>query len=222
MKTAALVKLLHLSSPALPVGAYAYSQAQEYAVDDQWLMSDKDVIDWVQGVMEHSLARLDLPCLIRLFHAWSSEDKSQVLYWNQYLLASRETSELLLEDEQLGIALQRLLSTLEGNNEPVNIIKQPSYVAMYSLAGVLWQIPLDELMHGYTWSWIENQIAAATKLVPLGQSQAQQALMILSECVEPTISCAKRVADDDIGSGLPGLSLASALHERQYSRLFRS
>ena len=213
---------MHLVSPALPVGAYAYSQGQEYAVDSGWLAADKDVENWIAGVLTHSMARLDLPCLIRLYNAWRENDLASVRYWNQYLKASRETSELLLEDEQLGDALQRLLTSLALPKEKTAFESKPSFVAMFALAGVEWAIPLEELMYGFSWSWVENQVAAATKTVPLGQTQAQQMLVQLMEPIQRAIDTANAVADDDIGAGLPALAISSSLHERQYSRLFRS
>ncbi len=222
MKSVSLLKLLHLSSPALPVGAYAYSQAQEYAVDDNWITSEEKVVDWIGGVLLNSISSLDLPCLIRMYHAWQKDDIKQVKYWNDYLLACRETSELLLEDEQLGQALQRLLLAVEKKSEIISSIQTPSFVAMFSYAGSQWEIPIKEVVLGFSWSWVENQVAAATKLLPLGQTQAQRCLVALMTLVEEATNLAEMIYDDDIGPGLPGLSLASSLHERQYSRLFRS
>lgn len=213
---------MYLVSPALPVGAYAYSQGQEYAVDAGWIESEEGVQQWIAGVLENSLAYLDLPVLLRSYQAWQKQDFIQINYWNDYTKASRETKELLLEDEQLGMALQRLLNSLSINTFQQMLDNTASFVTMFALAGVSWQIKLPALMQGYAWSWLENQVAAATKLVPLGQSQAQRILVVLMPRIPVAIALAKTLAEDDIGSGLPGLALASAKHERQYSRLFRS
>lgn len=222
MKSPALIKLMHLVSPALPVGAYAYSQGQEYAVDSGWLKNQQDVEDWISGVMINSFGRLDVPCLLRFFRTWQTEDLDQVKYWNDYLIACRETSELLLEDQQLGQALQRLLESLAFSQAHTRVASAPCFANMFALAGVKWVIPERELTYGFIWSWLENQVAAATKIVPLGQTQAQQTLCRMMDAIEQTIELAYSLPDDDIGSGLPALAIASARHERQYSRLFRS
>lgn len=217
-----LLKLMHLVSPALPIGAYAYSQGQEWAVESGWIRNADDVKGWLQGLLLHSVAHLDLPVLIRSYQAWQDDDLAAVQYWNQYVLASRETQELLLEDQQLGIALSRLLVSLDIHRHTDVFTESPSLTGVFSLAGVAWNIPLASLLQGYCWSWMENQVAAATKTVPLGQTQAQQILQQAMDDIPQAIQQAHKVDDDSIGLGLPGLAIASSLHERQYSRLFRS
>lgn len=227
-KSSARLKLLYLASPSLPIGAYAYSQGQEYAVDADWLKNPDDLFDWILGVLEHAQGSLDVPVLARLYQCFENQDWTKAAFWNQYLIASRETKELLLEDEQLALALQRLLQS-QGHSEEMLEVDEKiktqgpiSYLTLYALAGVIWEIELEELQEAYLWSWAENQIAAATKAVPLGQTVAQQLLMRLLDKIPSVISASKVLEDEDIGASLPGLAIASSLHERQYSRLFRS
>lgn len=204
------------------MGAYAYSGGQEYAVDSGWLKNEADVASWVGGIMQNSLAQLDLPILLRFYRAWQSNEINAVDKWNNVLRANRETSELLLEDEQLGLALQRLLLSLELAGADSKLQKPACFACMFALAGVRWEIPAKELMQGFTWSWLENQIAAACKTVPLGQTQAQKLLVQLMENIPQVCARAELLNDEEIGVGLPALAIASARHERQYSRLFRS
>ena len=65
-------------------------------------------------------------------------------------------------------------------------------------------------------------MAAAVKLVPLGQSAGQRSLLALADQIEPAVSRGLQLADHDIGAATPGLALASSWHETQYTRLFRS
>jgi urease accessory protein len=212
--------LLHLCSPALPIGAYAYSQGLEYAIDSRWLTTPEEISDWLLGLMQHTLSFTDLPILRRLYAGWVQKDYACVNYWNEYLRACRESRELLLEDEQLGGALARLL---KGLDVPViNLDSPPTYASQFAQAGVHWAIAVDDLCCGFLWAWLENQVAAATKLVPLGQTQAQQILVKLLAHVPAVCAAAAERSDDELGRGLPGLAMASSLHEGQYSRLFRS
>jgi urease accessory protein len=223
MNSAALLHLLHLASPALPVGAYAYSQGQEYAVELGHLRGMADAKNWIGGVMCHSVARLDLPVLSRVYAAWQSKDVDQVNYWNQFLQASRESAEFELEDVQMGRALMRLLTSLDVPEAIAWSPKKPvCFVTVFALAGVYWKVDLPALRHGFCWSWLENQVAAATKLIPLGQTDAQKLLLSLMESVKQCCIASQDIADNDIGAGLPALALISAQHETQYSRLFRS
>lgn len=214
---------MHLVSPALPVGAYAYSQGQEYAVELGYLNDFESSRQWIDGVFRHSFSNLDLPLLGRLYEAWADNQVADVQHWNEFLLASRESAEFELEDQQLGRALIRLLASLGVSQAQQWPRKTPvAFASAFALAGVHWSVAKQDLLQGFCWSWLENQVAAATKLVPLGQTQAQQLLMELMPVVEPCCSQALSIADHDLGAGLPALALLSAQHETQYSRLFRS
>ncbi len=214
---------MHLVSPALPVGAYAYSQGLEYAVERGWVADLDAAKDWIGEVLCHSLGGLDLPVLQRLHSAWQSEDLDEVGYWNDYLQAARESKELLLEDVQMGEALLRLLVSLDVPNAvawPKGVAV--SFATAFALAAQHWRVDNDDALSGFAWSWLENQVAAAIKLVPLGQTDGQRLLMALMPVLETSVEAAKARHNDELGVGLPGLAMASAQHETQYSRLFRS
>lgn len=217
------MRLWQLISPTLPVGAYAYSQGLEYAIDARWVNDETDVMQWIQGLVTHSLARLDVPVLARLYDAWQQQDLQQVQYWNTFLLASRESSEILAEDQHLGVALHKLLTDLDNElTQDWNAEQPTAYTSMFALAAHHWHITLADAATGYVWSWCENQVAAAIKLVPLGQTAGQRILSHLLSKIPAAVQQGLSLGDDKIGMVSQGLGIASALHETQYSRLFRS
>lgn len=212
--------LLQLASPALPVGAYAYSQGLEYAIEAGWV--DRETLrPWLEDGLLLGVAQLDLPLLERAYRACGSGDTASLDLCNDRLLAARETRELLLEDQQLGAALRRLLSSLlQGPLPPLS--QTPAYAVMFALACQRWQISLEDALLAYAYSWLENQIAAATKLIPLGQTEAQQTLVALMATIPEAVAMAREVRETDIGISLPRLAQASCAHEQQHTRLFRS
>lgn len=210
--------LLHLSSPALPVGAFAWSQGLEYAIEAGWV-PDGQLRSWLSDSLQLGVARLDLP-ILRRAHA-AADDSYALDRWNDLLLASRETRELLLEDQHIGAALWRLLSRLDGPELP-HLTQRPGYAVAFGVACARWHIPVDDALAGYCFSWLENQVTAATKLVPLGQSDAQRLLLALLEEVGDACHTAAGTPDNGIGLSLAGLALASCRHEHQHTRLFRS
>jgi urease accessory protein len=220
-------RLWQLISPTLPVGAYAYSAGLEYVVDIGWVNDEDAASDWVTGQLQNNLSTLDVPVLKRLYAAWDASDTrceiSEAKRWSQFLLASRESNELLAEDRHLGNALAQLLPEL-GIKEAIHWRTQDytSFAAMFALGASRWEIPLEEAVQGYCWAWCENQVAAAIKLVPLGQTAGQRILSRIVECLPVAIDRGLNLADDDIGAVSPGVALACARHETQYSRLFRS
>ena len=216
-----LLRLLQLSSASLPVGGYSFSQGLEYAIDHGWIKNSADVAAWLRFVMNESLAQVDLPLLRRLAHAAQNDDTKAFTYWNAYSLACRETMELRLTDTAMGDALVRLLIQLHISI-PQSKKGTISFVSAFAIAATHWHIEPKAMSIGYVWSWLENQVAAATKLVPLGQTNAQQLLVDIGEEISSVIDAAQFMSDEDIGSSLSGLAMASSWHETQYSRLFRS
>ncbi|MCS5588188.1 MAG: urease accessory protein UreF [Porticoccaceae bacterium] len=217
----ALLRLLQLSSAALPVGGYSFSQGLEYAIDSGWLKNAEDISQWLSLQLQQSLANTDLPLLSRQLQAARIADSKAMDYWNCYTLACRETSELRLNDTAMGAAMVRLLNHLDV---PMPLCEQReiTFVAAFAMAAAHWQIDCRTACQGYLWSWLENQVAAATKLVPLGQTSAQQLLGELLPVIPLAINQSETIADEQIGSSLPAVAMASAWHETQYSRLFRS
>ena len=216
-----LLRLLQLSSVSLPVGGYAFSQGMEYAIDKGWVTKPAQVADWTQLQLLQSLARVDLPVLRLAMAAWAQRDEARIVELNDLILACRETKELRLNDTAMGEALARLLRSLEIET-PFVRLEDISFVVLFAIAATHWQVEFDSAALGFSWSWLENQIAAATKLVPLGQTQAQLLLGELQPTLSEAIALSKTIDEDDIGAGLPAVAIASCLHETQYSRLFRS
>ncbi len=219
----ALLRLLQLCSPALPVGAYAYSQGLECAVERRWVRDEASASDWILGLLRHSVRRLDLPVFTRLYTAWRAVDVAEIHRWNAQLYASREAAELQREDQHLGAALARLLTDLGIEEaEPWRNTSRVCFATLFSLATVKWEIALPEAAAGYAWAWVENQIAAATRLIPLGQTAGQRLLITAGPVLLDVVREGLALPDEDIGAAAPGLALAGTLHETQYSRLFRS
>src|SRR3569832_179681 len=108
----ALMRLLQLSSPMLPVGAYAYSQGLEHAVHAGWVRDERTAHVWIGGVLRGGLMRLDVPVLARLYHAWHMADGVAVHRWSSFLHASRESAVLLLVVRLLGLGVVGLLRVL--------------------------------------------------------------------------------------------------------------
>jgi urease accessory protein len=223
MQTSSLLNLLHISSPALPIGAFAYSQGLEYTLEAGWCKNADDVEQWIKSVMTQGFGGVDLPILKRLHQAWAKNDEQALQYWNAMLLAFRETKELYLEDIQVGDAFKQWHKTQStGDLEKLEFIDKPTVASMYALNGVIKGLTIEVCLIGFVWAWLENQITAASKAMPMGQTDGQNIIRHLIPEIGAVIESAMTVADDDIGSGLVGLSMSSTLHEHQYSRLFRS
>lgn len=223
VSSAALLRLYQLSSAALPIGAFAYSQGLEQAVALGDVKCQPSSCAWITGMLERSVLSLDAPVFARLYRAFAADDLAEARRWNDYLLAARGSAELRAEERQTGSALIRLLSR-EGveRAQPWLAYPRVTLAAGFALASVVWGAPLTAAALAYVFAWAEAQVGAATRLIPLGQTDAQRTLTQLVDRAAHGIDRALTRPDDELSSSAPGQLLLSALHENQYSRLFRS
>ncbi|OUR61753.1 urease accessory protein UreF [Colwellia sp. 39_35_sub15_T18] len=221
-----LNRLLQLCSANLPVGGFSFSQGLEYAIDSGWINNDKETYDWVALTLTQAIAPTDLAVIKRLYCALQNNNFDEFNQWNQLLIATRESNEFRLADLAMGKALVRLLTLLTSVDtdqyQAILVQKNVSFVSAFTVAAHLFELDLHYAQSGFCWTYIDNQVAAATKLVPLGQTQSQNLLFELTEQVERAMHIANELPDDEIGASLPHLAMASAWHETQYTRLFRS
>ena len=209
-----LVRLLQLASPTLPVGAYSYSQGLEAAIEAGVVTDASSAEQWIGDLLELSMSRMEAPLLGRMI-----SNPGDIEALNLLFLANRETAELRAETVQMGYSLNRLLP---GLGVDALAIEEPSFPAAFAAAVNAWHIDTHEALQAYLWSWLENQVMAALKAVPLGQTDGQQVLLSLANRIPDIVTRALAVRVEDIGSFAPGFAILSSKHETQYSRLFRS
>lgn len=221
-----LVRLLQLTSPALPIGAYSYSQGLEWMIDCGAIRDGARAQRWIGDMLEHVIANGEAAVLVRLIDACDRGDPHDFARWNAWYVASRETRELRAETEQMGASLAKLAADIgildAGRRTLAASVEPMALPAAFALACHALRIRVDAALAGYLMSWLENQVLVAIKALPLGQVAGQTMLLELAARVPDVVARAMAIVDDDIVSFAPGLALASARHEAQYSRLFRS
>ncbi len=217
------VRLLQLASPSLPVGAYSYSQGLEAAVEAGIVHDAASASTWIGDLLAISLQNLEAPIFLRLVAAWEAGDVDAARRWNEEFIASREAAELRAETLQMGYSLRMLLDSLGVENaKDLGALEELAYPTAFAFAVAAWKIDAREALTAYLFAWIENQVLAALKCVPLGQTDGQRVLLEVAGRIPATLEAAAALGDDDLSSLAPGLALLSARHETQYSRIFRS
>jgi urease accessory protein len=217
----ALLKLLQLASPALPVGAFGYSEGLETLSYQGQLTSVEPLRHWLHQELTHGGVRLDAAMAHRAHQNHTNPEQLQ--YWNHWLTAARDTEELRQQSLQMGRALARLAENLHPELIPTLKPCFPCHFAIaFGLLAAHWQIPADMALIGYLQSWTHNLITAALKLIPLGQTEGQALLLDLSEQISLSASEILEWSDEQLVVSGWGVSLASMQHETLYTRLFRS
>ena len=214
-----LAKLLQLASPALPVGAYSYSGGLEAAIESGAVHDAASAERWIGDVLEFSLARMEGPIVFAFIRSLNQGQLDEIQNLNERFLASRESAELRAETVQMGYSLNRLGKDLGLGEVP---LAEPSFPAAFAFAASAWKVDPQAALQAYLWSWLENQVMAAVKAMPLGQTNGQRILLSLGSLLLSLADKATNLREEELGNFAPGLAMLSAKHETQYSRLFRS
>ena len=227
MSDAVLLQLMWLASPALPVGGFSYSEALEAAVDDGRVTGEASAAAWLANQMALAPARADLPVLAQAHAAWQRHDRARITQLNDFLGRTRETRELRLQSEQMGRSLVEWLRNQPADDDArlghlAALAPSPTWPIAFALATARANASAAQALHASLFGWAENMVQAALKAVPLGQLAGQRILQALVEQMPALIDGALAMTDDDMQSFSPMLGIASARHEVQYSRLFRS
>ncbi|MBY0556447.1 MAG: urease accessory protein UreF [Burkholderiaceae bacterium] len=226
MQAAALLNLLQFASPALPIGAYSYSQGLEAALERGLVHDAATARTWIVDHLREVVARWEAPVCWRLMQAYTRRDWVDAALWSERFIASRDSAEFRAETIQMGYSLTRLVAELGFvDDEMLAQLQGQSEVALptaYACAVAALGIPHEAALLAMLFAWAENQVLVCVKSVPLGQVAGQRILLSLREELAAAARHAQSVDDDDMSNWAPGLSLLSAQHEVQYSRLYRS
>ena len=217
--------LLQLVSPALPVGAFSYSEGLEVLIQAGVLRDGDSLRSWLDAELERGLLPIEaasLPQLMDHGRRWRQGDPAAaqaLLERDQWLLAQREAPEMRAQQRQMGRSLVQLLADLGWPLPESVAISWPS---AWAWAGLCLELEPLAVIEGYLYSWVANQLSAAVRLIPLGPTQAQRLQLALA----PTIARRARELDSSdpsqLWNGGIGASLAQLGHGGLYSRLFRS
>jgi len=219
---AALLHLLQLASPALPVGAYSYSEGLEYLVHTNQVQDTTSLQHWLIQELTYGAVRLEVAVMLRAFNATSQQNEQALNHWNDWLSAVKETAELRHQSWQMGRSLIRLLQEIHSEALGLNCPNPCNFAIAFGLAAATWQVDQEAAVLGYLHSWATNLVSAGVKLVPLGQTAGQQLLLDLHPELSRATSEILILPDQNLTSCGWGLALASMAHETQYTRLFRS
>ena len=223
----ALLQLMWLASPALPVGGFSYSEVFESAVEAGEVQGEAQAGAWLRDQLQLSLARSDLAVVAKAFKAWGRDDLVNIVELNGWVTTTRETAELRQQTEQLG---RSMVEWLKNRGEPVDarvaqleaLAPAPTWPVAFALAAQQTGAPLREALLSFAFGWAENMVQAALKAVPLGQKAGQRILASLVAEIPAAVDRAAALMDSERQAFVPMLAILSAQHEMQYSRLFRS
>jgi urease accessory protein len=226
LSATALLQLMRLASPSLPVGGFSYSEGIEPAVEAARVTDEASATRWLVDQLQLGLARSELPLLARALAAWRRADAATIVALNGWFATTRESSEIRQQGEQMGRSLAIWLQHRDPADARLlhleSLKPAPTWPVAFALAAADTRAAPRDVLVAFAAGWAENMVQAAMKAVPLGQLAAQRMLVALSSAIPPAVEGALVLAAAEMQAFTPMLAILSAQHETQYSRLFRS
>lgn len=224
---AALLRLMWLASPALPVGGFSYSEGLESAVELGLVGNEAQATAWLLDQLWLAQARSDWAVAASAHTAWLAQDLPRVTALNDWVRCTREAAEPRLQTEQMGRSLVEWLRNGADAGDPriaqcAALAPAPTWPIAFALATALAGANAQDAALALAFGWAENMAQAAMKAVPLGQAAAQRMLGALAAAIPAAVDQALATDDATRQAHAPMLAIAFAQHETQYSRLFRS
>jgi urease accessory protein len=224
----ARLRLFQLVSPALPVGAFSYSEGLEVLVQAGALGDAGAVTHWLEAELARGALAIEAASLRGLMQAltrWRAfpdgPARQEVQDVDGWLLAQREAAEVRAQQRQMGGSLLQLLADL-GLPLPGDGSPRLAWPAAWAWAGVALAVAPQDLVEAYLYGWIATQLSAAVRLVPLGPTEAQRLQLALAPAIAARATALVAADPRALWNGGVGAGLAQLGHGELYSRLFRS
>jgi urease accessory protein len=226
MTPEALYRLMTWLSPAYPVGAFSYSSGIEWAVEAGDITDVQTLRHWLDSILADGSGMNDGIFFVQAHRATVNADDAALLEITELAAAFAPTRERHLETTNMGRAFIDVTNAAWPCPALTKFQKLWNGAVAYPVAvGVACAghgIPVAPAVHGFLTALTTNWISAGVRLIPLGHTESQRLLRMLEPVVARTAERALGTTLDDLGSATFRADLASALHETQYTRLFRT
>lgn len=201
-------------SPAFPVGAFAYSHGLEWAIDQGQVRAAHDAQEWLDTVLHHGAVWNDTLLLAAAYRAETDDALTLIDATCRALAASRER---LMEADLQGQAFCATVTEIW----PIELTDL-TYPVAVGRAARLMELPLELTAQMYVQAFASNLAAAATRLIPLGQTDGQRIVQHLTPTCRDLAARAVQADADDLRACSFVTDIAAMNHETQYSRIFRT
>ena len=225
----ALLRQQSWLSPAFPTGSYSYSHGIEWAVEAGDIHDRKSLVEWLEADISYGSGRNEAIFFIEAWRCTTEENYEKLGEVAELAAAFRGTSEFALETSQQASACLGTFCRVWPNPVMERLSEllskrgiAPSLAVVLGVGAATQNISATLALPAFLQSYLANLVTAGVRLIPLGQTDGQFAIAELEAVVLAVAAQAEKATIHDLGSAAYMVDLASALHETQYTRLFRS
>ena len=212
-------------SPAFPVGAFSYSSGIEWAVETGDVADAATLQDWLLAMLANGGGYCDAILFAHAHRAVLGADDTALHDIAELAAAFAPSKERHLETTAQGNAFIGAARAwpCEAHDRLKAVWSGPvAYPVAVAVTAAGHGIALEQALPAYLYALTANWVSAGVRPLPPAQTQGLHVLAALEPAIVGFAQRAAHAPLDDLGSSAFRADLASALHETQYTRLFRS
>lgn len=224
-----LCHLLQAGDSMYPTGGYAHSFGLEGLVSEGVVRDRATLRTFLLTMALPALERADLPLTAHAWRAFQGHVWQDIADVSFLAAALKPAREVRLASENMGRQRAELAARLHPGSVADEYVQRATaapwpFAAPISAAleARVFGAPLTAAMTAYAYAALAGLLAAAMKLLRLGQNAAQSLLTEALGSLPASITTATALPRAEIGSFNPWLDIASARHESADARLFIS
>lgn len=222
-----LFYLMQMAGGTFPSGGFSQSWGLETYVAEGSVIDDRSFIQFTETYLESTITRCEGPLMLEAYRLAADLKADEINQLEELSIAVKVTKESRESSSRMGKAFMRIMSDVLDDDFINGLKKQCgaagiTYPVIYGAVCGRLGIDVEEAMKAFVFSTVNGLVQCAVKLVPLGNTQAQQVLQALYPAMESAVKGSMEVTMDEISNFCPGLDIASINHEFLTTRLYMS
>lgn len=225
----ALLSLLHLTDPTLPIGGYSHSAGLETYVQQGIVKDTATAKAFTSQMLSQNLQYTDAASVSLAFDAAENNDIKKIIELDELCTAVKLPQEMRQASNKLGLRLMKIFQPLGKNElteEYAANIRQQNILGHYCIAFGLYahamKVSKKEALTGFYYNAAVGFVTNSVKLVPLSQQSGQEILFSLHTLINELAEKSLQPDEELIGLCCTGFDIKCMQHERLYSRLYMS